>query len=119
MTLKATVITAAPLLLVGALLVSMGTAQAQTQGILACQIQLSQFAEDVYASKGQLRPGQLAAAQQVVEVGRSQCRSSPNLVNINVQSMRQSLALDTSKHTGSQFDDFWPADQQELSLLSK
>lgn len=114
MNLKTTVMTAAALLLFGS-----GAAQAQSQGILACQIQLSQFAEDIYASKAQLRPGQLAAARQVVDVGRSQCRSGPDLVNANIQSQRQSLALASGKHAGNRFDEFWPADPQELSLLSE
>ncbi|MBC7908153.1 MAG: hypothetical protein H7Y60_15610 [Rhodospirillaceae bacterium] len=112
MTLKATVMTAAALVLLGT-----GAAQAQTNGILACQIHLSQFADDVYASKGQLSAGQLAAARQAVDVGRSQCRSTPQLVNSNVQSLRRDLALNTGKQAGNQFDDFWPADPQELSQL--
>lgn len=112
MTWKTTVMTAAVLTLFGA-----GAARAQSQGIITCQIQLSQFAEDVYTSKARLQPGQLAAARQAVDVGRSQCRSTPDLVNTNVQSLRQQLALSTGKRAGTRFDDFWPADPQELSLL--
>ncbi|MBC7951500.1 MAG: hypothetical protein H7Z12_06705 [Rhodospirillaceae bacterium] len=112
MKLQATVMTAAVLTLFAT-----GAAQAQGQGIITCQITLSQFAEDVYTSKSRLQPGQLAAARQAVDVGRSQCRSTPALVNTNVQSLRQQMALSTGRQTGVQFDDFWPADQQELSLL--
>lgn len=112
MTLKATVITAAILTLLGT-----GAAQAQGQGILTCQIQLSQFAEDVHASRSRLQPGQLAAARQAVDIGRGQCRSTPDLVSSKVRSLRKDMALNTGKRAGSQFDDFWPADQQELSAL--
>lgn len=114
MIIKATVMTAAAVLAL-----SSTAAKADTQGILACQISLSQFAEDVYASKARLRPDQLTAARQVVDVGRSQCRSGAQLVTTNVRSMRQALRLDEGRRTGSQFDDFWPADQQEQALLSE
>lgn len=114
MTVKATVMTAAVLCLMGT-----GAAQAQGQGILTCQIQLSQFAEDVSASKARLQPSQLAAARQAVDIGRGQCRSTPDLVNSNVQSLRRQLALSTGGRTGMQADEFWPADRQELSQLSK
>ncbi len=114
MTLKATVLAAAALLCASA-----APATASPEGILACEINLSQFAEDVYQSKANLRPGQLALAADVVDVGRGQCRSSPGIVDANVRATRQQLSLATGKRAGSRFDSFWPASPQELSMLTK
>lgn len=100
-----------------ALMCGVTAAQAQTQGILTCQIDLSQFAQDVYQSKARLTPTQLSAARKLVEVGRSQCRSGPDLVNVNIRSMRQSLALSTGQPSAIGFSEFWPASPEELSLL--
>lgn len=102
-----------------ALLACLGSAPAwaQAQGILACQITLSQFAEDVFASKARLRPNQISTAQQVVEVGRSQCRSTPDLVMTNIRTTRATMDLATGRRAGSHFSDFWPAPPGEVASL--
>ncbi|MCR6629784.1 MAG: hypothetical protein NVV74_06870 [Magnetospirillum sp.] len=89
------------------------------QGILTCQITLGQFAEDVYTSKARLTPAQMDAARDLVEVGRSQCRSGSDLVMTDIQSARQAWDLDTGRRVGSQFSSFWPASPSELALLTE
>ncbi|HTH16510.1 MAG TPA: hypothetical protein VL974_07650 [Magnetospirillum sp.] len=95
------------------------TPAAARQGILTCQITLSQFAEDVYADKARLTPTQLHTARQIVEIGRGQCRSGPQLVMDDITSARTAWHLPTGRHTGTQFSDFWPASPHELSMLSE
>lgn len=105
-------------LAVAALPLAAATARAESQGILTCQIALTQFSEDVVNSKARLRPGHLAAAAQLVEVGRSQCRSGPAIVLADITAMRQALPLTTG---GGQVarggDDFWPPSDEELAAL--
>lgn len=113
MKMKATVSAAAVALCVS------GAAWAEESGILTCQIGVTQFAEDVYGSKANLRAGQLAAAADLVELSRSQCRSSPGIVNANITAARQQLSLATGRHASGRFDDFWPASKEELSMLTK
>jgi hypothetical protein len=113
MKMNATVFAAAAALCVTA------PAWAEESGILVCQIGVSQFAEDIYGSKANLRPGQLAAAADLVELSRSQCRSSPGIVNANITAARQQLSLATGRRAGTRFDDFWPASDEELSMLTK
>jgi len=114
MTMNATIFAAA-----AALCVTTSTAWASDNGILACQIGVTQFAEDIYGSKANLRAGQVAAAADLVELSRSQCRSSPGIVNANITAARQQLSLATGRRAGSRFDDFWPASNEELSMLTK
>ena len=83
-------------------------ARAETQGILACQITLSQFAEDALASKTRLNAEQLHRVGHIVDLGRSQCRSGPDLVLANIQSARAALPLQTGRRMGTRFSDFWP-----------
>lgn len=115
MELKATVFAAAAL----GLCLSAAPAQAQSQGILVCQITLGQFAEDVYASKAKLRPDQIETARQVVDVGRSQCRSGSDLVMTDISTSRTALALKSGTQARSRFSDFWPAPPEELASLGQ
>ncbi|HLO78492.1 MAG TPA: hypothetical protein VK196_18710 [Magnetospirillum sp.] len=115
MDIKTTVVSAAA---IGLCLVA-APVRAQPQGILTCQITLSQFAEDVYASKGRLPANQLHQARQIVDVGRSQCRSSPQLVLSDVRSARTAMKLDTGRRMGTRFSDFWPASSEELAELGR
>lgn len=94
-------------------------ARAQSQGIITCQITLSQFAEDVLASKARLSPRQLDDARQIVDVGRSQCRSDPNLVLTDIRSARTAMPLQSGARVSGNFSDFWPARPEELSSLSE
>lgn len=116
MSLKATL---CAVLIFGPMLVSPEAARAQSQGILTCQIDLSQFAEDIYASKSRLQPGQLANARQLTAIGRGQCRSTPDLVMGNIRAQRLAMNLAMGSRISTRFDDFWPASPQELSLLSE
>lgn len=88
-------------------------------GSLACEISLSEFATDAADSRNRLSANQLAAARQLVEIGRSQCRSSPDIVEGNISAMRQDLAIGSGPQSAERFDDFWPADREELSELTK
>lgn len=90
-------------------------------GILICEMSVSEFAEDAAAMKNQLSVNQMAAARQLVDVGRSQCRSSPDIVDANIMSMRAALRLGSLPQTQSatRFDEFWPASREELSELTK
>jgi hypothetical protein len=114
MGLKATVFAAAVL---GACL-GPASASAQSQGILTCQITLSQFAEDVVAAKSRLNPAQRQTAAEVVDVGRSQCRSTPDLVFSDIQAARVAWNLPTGRRAGNRFSNFWPPAPEELALLS-
>lgn len=101
-----------------ALLMGTGVAKANSQGTLTCQIALTQFADDVINSKAQLRPAHLEAARQLVEVGRSQCRSGAGLVIADISALRQALPLTTSgDQVARGADDFWPASDEELAAL--
>lgn len=115
MGVKATILTMAAL----GLCLGATSAQAQSQGVLTCQIALGQFAEDVYAAKARLRPNQLDTARAVVDVGRSQCRSGPDLVLTDIQTTRIALNLRSGQHAGSRFSDFWPVSPEELALLNE
>ncbi|MGE5475768.1 MAG: hypothetical protein ACM3Q1_03875 [Bacteroidales bacterium] len=94
-------------------------AAASQSGILACQITLSEFAEDVAASKPRLNPNQLSEAREVVDVGRSQCRSTPQLVWSDIRAARTAMRLPTSGHPSYRFSDFWPATPQEMASLTR
>lgn len=94
-------------------------AQAQDKGIIACQISLSQFAEDVAASKARLTPVQMKQARDIVDVGRSQCRSGTDLVLTDIRTARVAMHLQTGRRLGTQFSDFWPARPAELASLSR
>lgn len=104
-----------------ALCLGLGTApaQAQDKGIIACQISLSQFADDVAASKSRLNAAQLAQARDIVDVGRSQCRSGTELVLSDIRAARTAMHLQTGRRAGSAFSDFWPARPAELASLSR
>lgn len=99
------------------LCVTTAPARASDQGILTCQITLSQFAEDVTASKARLSQGQLHDASQIVDIGRSQCRSTPQLVMTNVRAARNTMRLTSAAGPTHHFSDFWPATPQEEALL--
>lgn len=88
-------------------------------GILVCQMAVSEFAADTADTRNRLSASQLAAARQLVDVGRSQCRSSSDIVEGNIQAMRQALAIGSGPQAAERFDDFWPADREELSALTK
>lgn len=94
-------------------------AWAQSQGILTCQLTLSQFADDILASKARLNAVQLQDAAQIVDVGRSQCRSGPQLVLTDIRAARTAMNLQTGRRMGSSFTDFWPAPADEVALLSR
>lgn len=111
MRMLATVFTAAAVLSLG-----MAAARADESGQLACQLSLAQFSDDVAAAKNRLRPGHLAAARQLVDVGYGQCNSGPNLVMSKISAMRQSLALSSGGH-GVGTASFWPTKEQQLSEL--
>lgn len=113
MQIKTTVLAAASV----GLCLAAAPAHASDQGILTCQITLSQFAEDVTASKGRLSQGQLQDARQIVDIGRSQCRSTPQLVMTDVQVARKTMRLASASGPTHHFSDFWPATPQEEALL--
>lgn len=115
MEIKTTVFAAATL----GLCLGAAPAWAETQGILACQITLSHFAEDVAVSKSRLTPAQLGQARDIVDVGRSQCRSGSDLVMTDVRAARQAMNLQTGRRAGSNFSDFWPASPEELAVLTR
>lgn len=115
MEIRTTVLAAAAL----GLCLSAAPAWAQSQGILTCQLSLSQFAEDVVASKPRLNVRQLQDATQIVDVGRSQCRSGPQLVLTDIRAARTAMNLQTGRRMGDSFTDFWPAPSDELALLSR
>lgn len=105
-------------MVLGLLLVA-GPAGAGDQGILTCQITLSQFADDVAASKSRLNASQLHEAQQLLDIGRGQCRSSPQIVMTDVRVARNAMRLQSSGHPTYAYSDFWPASPQELASLSR
>lgn len=113
MGLKATALAAVAL----GLCLNAAPAAAQSQGIMTCQIILSQFTEDVLAAKTRLAPAQRHTALQVVDVGRSQCRSTPDLVFSDIQSARVAWNLRPTGRSGNRLSDFWPAAPEELALL--
>lgn len=114
MQIKTTVLAAATL----ALCLGAAPATAQDKGIIACQLSLSQFADDVAASKSRLNAAQLENARNIVDVGRSQCRSGTDLVLTDIRSARTAMNLQTGRRFGSNFSDFWPAPPAELASLS-
>lgn len=84
-------------------------------GIMTCQIMVSDLAADAAGSR--LSENQMAAIASLVEVGRSQCRSSPAIVNAKIQSLRQAIPLGSESQVASgEFDDFWPADDELAEL---
>lgn len=92
-----------------------GPAAWANSGSLACQISLSEFAAD--AAVAQLSSNQAAAVRQVVDVGRSQCRSSPDLVRTDMQVLRQSFAIGSGAQSAAGVDEFWPANRDELAAI--
>lgn len=117
MDIRTTVLTAAA---VGVCIAAAPAARADHPGILACQVTLSQFADDVVASKSRLSDTQLHQARQLVDIGRGQCRSSPQIVQTDVRSARTAMRL-PSGGTGATyaFSDFWPAPPQDLAELTR
>ena len=101
-----------------AVLAASPSAWART-GSLACGMMVSEFAADAADSRNRLSANQMAAVRQLVDIGRGQCRSSPDIVEGNVTAMRQALAIGSGPQAAGRFDDFWPADREELSELTK
>jgi|AGTN01.1.fsa_nt_gi hypothetical protein len=111
MKILATVLTVAAAVSLGT-----GAAKADEPGQLACQLSLAQFSDDVATAKHSLRPGHLAAARQLVDVGYGQCSSSPNVVMANITAMRHDFALSSAGH-GLGPSAFWPSKEDQLSQL--
>lgn len=101
------------------LVLAAGPAAASDQGILTCQITLSQFADDVAASKARLNASQLHEARQILDIGRGQCRSGPQIVMTDVRVARNAMRLSSSGNPTYAYSDFWPASPQELASLSR
>lgn len=116
MEIRTTVFAAAAALCLG---LGAAPAHAQDKGIITCQISLSQFAEDVAASKSRLSPAQLGQARDIVDVGRSQCRSTTQLVLSDIRAARTAMNLQTGRRAGTQFSDFWPARPAEVASLTR
>lgn len=116
MEIKTTAFAAAAALFLG---LGATPAHAQDKGIIACQISLSQFAEDVTASKPRLSAAQLGQARDIVDVGRSQCRSGTQLVLTDIRAARTAMNLQMGRRAGTQFSDFWPAQPAELASLTR
>lgn len=104
-------------LILAALAVAAGSGSAAwaNSGSLACQISVSEFAAD--AADARLPANQAAAARQAIDVGRGQCRSSPDLVEANLTSLRQAFAIGSGAQTAERSDEFWPASPEELSAV--
>ncbi|MGE5516511.1 MAG: hypothetical protein ACM31D_11900 [Bacteroidota bacterium] len=116
MEIRTTLLTAAAL----GLLLSAAPAGAQSApGILACQIALSQFAEDASAAKASLSDSRLTDIRKFVDLGRSQCRSSPQVVMTETRTARTALRLHDSGRAVAQFSDFWPPTREEMASLQR
>lgn len=102
-------------LILAALAVMAGGHAWANSGILACQMSVSAFAAD--AADARLSANQAVAARQAVDVGRGQCRSSPDVVEANLASLRQAFAIGSGPQTAERFDEFWPAGSEELSAV--
>lgn len=105
--------------MLGPLLAAAPAGAQSTPGILACQITLSQFAEDVSAAKASLSESRLAEVRKFVDLGRSQCRSSPQIVMTETRTARTALRLRDSGHAVAQFSDFWPPTREEMASLQR
>lgn len=109
---KAVVLAAASL----GLCVAATPAGAQSQGIIACQIVLGQFADDAVANRNRLNARQLDSARQLVDVGRNQCRSTPQLTMTEVQVTRNALRLPRS---AAGVGNSWSVGPEEVASLSR
>lgn len=105
---------------IAAATLTLGTAptKADESGQLVCQLSMAQFSDDVASVKQDIRPGLLAAARQLVDVGYDQCASSPNAVMADITAMRKDLAISSAGH-GLGPSAFWPTKDEQLSQLQE